>query len=255
MTRDRMPSRALVRRVTEEFMLRLRDLLHFDSQDKEQRTPVYRLGESLYDICDLSGDGVLNAWEVHFCEYLVLSYAFSPQSQTEEDDAPLVASIEAFGGNRAQQLLRRFDVDTSGLLSPAEFSEAARMAFRAFGWSDDRLEDPRIAARIQAMRGGVCVCVCVGAFPLEPAARNADLLPAGAVSPDASLGVALLGALASVVPHPPKSFASVCRACLSPTRPRAPCLSLILAIYLASRTRHPHPQQVSKISPVMFCAE
>jgi len=115
----------------EEFMLSTRDELDAaGKEDKEMRKMAFRFAGSLYDICDIDEDGVLQPLELDYCN-LVYESAASTSARKGKHLAEFVMSDVA-----AKALLQHVDTDADGSADFDEFVAAARTDLDAWGWQD-----------------------------------------------------------------------------------------------------------------------
>mmetsp|Transcript_19312 Transcript_19312/g.55016 ORF Transcript_19312/g.55016 Transcript_19312/m.55016 type:complete len:284 (+) Transcript_19312:684-1535(+) len=123
-----------------EFMLTFRDILNADDvEDKDIRTFVYRLAETLYDIGDIDRDGVHSRRETEFVVMLIGSELY--RAVESADMLNDLRGIEdEFGGATARSLVARFDRNTNFAVDRDEFTEAFEMTMRGHGVSDEALE-------------------------------------------------------------------------------------------------------------------
>eukprot|EP00429_Kryptoperidinium_foliaceum_P068624 CAMPEP_0176061598 /NCGR_PEP_ID=MMETSP0120_2-20121206/30711_1 /TAXON_ID=160619 /ORGANISM="Kryptoperidinium foliaceum, Strain CCMP 1326" /LENGTH=323 /DNA_ID=CAMNT_0017395155 /DNA_START=13 /DNA_END=984 /DNA_ORIENTATION=+ len=133
----------------EEFMLSLRD--QFDAaghgRGSPQRNFMYRLGEKLYETCDLDADEMLNANEVEFCDFVTASelHAIVTRGTAVEPERC------ELGLARAQEVLEDLDVDGDGWIDRSEWAQAFHGLVAPLGFDRKRLADQEVAEEIERL--------------------------------------------------------------------------------------------------------
>jgi len=128
----------------EEFLLASRDALDAQQALPVDRSTVYRYAESLYDACDIDGDGMLSSPELSFGQ--LLTYTAGSHLR-----GPAEAAKHDFGLRVSQQMLSELDKNNDAKVSKDEFYVRARQILDDQGWSPLIVEDPRFRVRIDEL--------------------------------------------------------------------------------------------------------
>jgi len=121
----------------EEFMYRTRDTLDSHSkQDKQTRVATYKYAESIYDTCDLDGDGVLNERELEFATFL----SSSALQAAREAGTSVRPDLESFVMDVAEEFMPLLDKNRDGRIDLDEFVDAAKVEFKGWGMREEGIE-------------------------------------------------------------------------------------------------------------------
>jgi len=142
----------------EEYMLSLRDMLDKAGHERGStaRKFIYRLGEQLYDACDLDADDMLNANEVEFCEYV----AETELHVLSGEEMPSRSAVDTVHGelglDGAQMLLKDIDFNGDGWIDKSEWDQVFRSSITTFsplgrGELEKMLADPKVAQEMDRL--------------------------------------------------------------------------------------------------------